>query len=116
MRDCKRAERYATQPFGAGDNEDIALETEVRRAYQFILHKVIDRRQRRPATESSAEGPGPSRRRAGVASTASPSTRRFSARREILISTQDYFKCFLLQGAVYRGLDALDPIIDANDL
>ena len=56
VRDCKRAERYATQPFGAGDAEDIALETE------------------------------------------------------------DYFKCFLLQGAVYRGLDALDPIIDANDL
>ena len=56
MRDCKRAERYATQPFGAGDAEDIALETE------------------------------------------------------------DYFKCFLLQGAVYRGLDAIDPIIDANDL
>jgi hypothetical protein len=39
-----------------------------------------------------------------------------STRRDILISTQDYFKCFLLQGAVYRGLDALDPIIDANDL
>ena len=32
VRDCKRAERYATQPFGAGDAEDIALETEVRRA------------------------------------------------------------------------------------
>ena len=44
------------------------------------------------------------------------STRRFSARLDMLISTQDYFKCFLLQGAVYRGLDALDPIIDANDL
>ena len=39
-----------------------------------------------------------------------------SARREILISTQDYFKCFLLQGAVYRGLDAIDPIIDVNEL
>ena len=56
MRDCKRAERYATQPFGAGDAEDIALETE------------------------------------------------------------DYFKCFLLQGAVYRGLDAIDPIINVDDL
>ncbi len=56
VRDCKRAERYATQPFGSGDNEDIALETE------------------------------------------------------------DYFKCFLLQGAVYRGLDAIDPIIDVNEL
>ncbi|CAH0375306.1 unnamed protein product [Pelagomonas calceolata] len=56
VRDCKRAERYATQPFGAGDAEDIALETE------------------------------------------------------------DYFKCFLLQGAVYRGLDAIDPIIDVNEL
>ena len=44
------------------------------------------------------------------------STRRFSARREILISTQDYFKCFLLQGAVYRGLDAIDPIIDVDEL
>ena len=56
VRDCKRAERYATQPFGAGDAEDIALETE------------------------------------------------------------DYFKCFLLQGAVYRGLDAIDPIIDVDEL
>ena len=56
VRDCKRAERYATQPFGAGDAEDIALETE------------------------------------------------------------DYFKCFLLQGAVYRGLDAIDPIINVDDL
>ena len=33
VRDCKRAERYATQPFGAGDAQDVALETEVRRAY-----------------------------------------------------------------------------------
>ena len=57
-----------------------------------------------------AERPAPSRRRAGVASMAR------SARREILISTQDYFKCFLLQGAVYRGLDAIDPIIDVNEL
>ena len=56
VRDCKRAERYATQPFGAGDAEDIALETE------------------------------------------------------------DYFKCFLLQGAVYRGLDAIDPILNVDDL
>ena len=56
VRDCKRAERYATQPFGAGDAQDVALETE------------------------------------------------------------DYFKCFLLQGAVYRGLDAIDPIIDVNEL
>ena len=39
-----------------------------------------------------------------------------SARREILIYTQDYFKCFLLQGAVYRGLDAIDPIINVDDL
>ena len=44
------------------------------------------------------------------------SPRRFSARREILVSTQDYFKCFLLQGAGYRGLDASDPIINVDEL
>jgi len=53
VRDAKRAERYAAAPFGAGDDEDIALEME------------------------------------------------------------DYFKCFLLQGAVYRGLD---PMINADEL
>ena len=53
VRDAKRAERYAAAPFGSGDDEDIALETE------------------------------------------------------------DYFKCFLLQGAVYRGLDQM---INADEL
>ena len=42
VRDCKRAERYATQPFGAGDAEDIALETEVRRASNNSSHTQID--------------------------------------------------------------------------
>ena len=32
------------------------------------------------------------------------------------IETEDYFKCFLLQGAVYRGLDAIDPIINVDAL
>ena len=68
VRDCKRAERYATQPFGAGDAEDIARDI-------AILHKSMRRRR------------------------------------------EDYFKCFLLQGAVYRGLDAdRRAIIDVKKL
>ena len=105
MRDCKRAERYATQPFGAGDAEDIALETEVRWAYRLFFTKSLIGDIAAPRRNRA-----PSRRRAGVASMSR------SARREILISTQDYFKCFLLQGAVYRGLDAIDPIIDVDEL